>query len=32
MTALSTDLADPDAFPYFLWDDPMTVSLSLIHI
>ncbi|MBK8596608.1 MAG: hypothetical protein IPP07_10620 [Holophagales bacterium] len=26
MTALSTDLADPDAFPYFLWDDPMTVS------
>lgn len=26
MTALSTDLADPDALPYFLWDDPMTVA------
>lgn len=24
-TALSTDLKDPDAIPYFLWDDPMTV-------
>ena len=21
---LSTDLDDPEAFPYFLWDDPMT--------
>ena len=21
---LSADLEDPDAFPYFLWDDPMT--------
>src|SRR2546426_12481243 len=21
---LSTDLDDPDAYPYFLWDDPMT--------
>lgn len=21
--ALSTDLEDPEAFPYFLWDDPM---------
>jgi hypothetical protein len=23
---LSTDLSDPDAIPYFLWDDPMTVA------
>jgi hypothetical protein len=23
--ALSTDLADPEAIPYFLWDEPMTV-------
>ena len=23
---LSTDLDDPQAIPYFLWDDPMTVS------
>jgi hypothetical protein len=23
--ALSTDLRDPNAIPYFLWDDPMTV-------
>lgn len=22
---LSTDLDDPEAMPYFLWDDPMTV-------
>ena len=22
---LSTDLDDPDAYPWFLWDDPMTV-------
>lgn len=22
---LSTDLDDPEAFPYFLWDEPMTV-------
>ena len=22
--ALSTDLRDPDAYPYFLWDAPMT--------
>ncbi len=22
---LSTDLDDPDAVPYFLWDDPLTV-------
>lgn len=22
---LSTDLSDPDAVPYFLWDEPMTV-------
>ena len=22
---LSTDLGDPEAVPYFLWDDPMTV-------
>ncbi len=22
---LSTDLQDPDAVPYFTWDDPMTV-------
>ena len=22
---LSTDLDDPDAVPYFLWDEPMTV-------
>ena len=22
---LSTDLDDPDAYPYFLWDDPMTI-------
>ncbi len=21
---LSSDIDDPDAFPYFLWDDPMT--------
>jgi len=21
---LSSDLGDPEAFPYFLWDDPMT--------
>ena len=21
---LSTDLDDPEAYPYFLWDDPMT--------
>lgn len=26
MPALSTRLSDPDAVPYFLWDDPMTVS------
>ena len=24
--ALSTDLDDPNAVPYFLWDDPMTVA------
>lgn len=24
--SLSTDLADPSAVPYFLWDDPMTVA------
>jgi hypothetical protein len=24
--ALSTDLGDPEAIPYFLWDEPMTVS------
>jgi len=23
---LTTDLDDPDAVPYFLWDDPMTLS------
>ncbi|HEV8239069.1 MAG TPA: hypothetical protein VGS57_06865 [Thermoanaerobaculia bacterium] len=23
---LSTDLDDPEAVPYFLWDDPMTVG------
>ena len=23
---LSTDLADPEAVPYFLWDEPMTVG------
>ena len=23
---LSTDLSDPGAIPYFLWDEPMTVS------
>ncbi len=23
---LSTDLTDPQAVPYFLWDDPMTVT------
>ncbi|MBI5366338.1 MAG: hypothetical protein HZA54_04820 [Planctomycetes bacterium] len=23
---LSTDLTDPNAVPYFLWDDPMTVA------
>jgi hypothetical protein len=23
---LSTDLADPHAVPYFLWDEPMTVE------
>lgn len=23
--ALSTDLTDPTAIPYFLWDEPMTV-------
>jgi hypothetical protein len=23
---LSTDLRDPEAVPYFLWDEPMTVS------
>lgn len=22
---LSTDLDDPEAYPYFLWDDPMSV-------
>ena len=26
MFALSTDLDDPEAIPYFLWDDPMTVA------
>lgn len=26
MTALSSDLSDPDAIPWFLWDDPMTVA------
>ncbi len=25
-TLLSTDLSDPQAIPYFLWDDPMTVE------
>lgn len=24
--SLSTDLADPAAVPYFLWDDPMTIA------
>jgi hypothetical protein len=23
---MTTDLDDPDAVPYFLWDDPMTLS------
>lgn len=23
---LSTDLDDPDAVPYFMWDDPMTMA------
>ncbi len=23
---LSTDMKDPDAIPYFTWDDPMTVA------
>ncbi len=23
---LSTDLSDPSAIPYFLWDEPMTVA------
>jgi hypothetical protein len=23
---LSTNLDDPEAFPYFLWDDPITVA------
>ena len=23
---MTTDLRDPDAVPYFLWDDPMTLS------
>jgi hypothetical protein len=27
---LSTDLDDPTAIPYFLWDEPMTVG-ELIH-
>ena len=26
MPALSTRLTDPGAIPYFLWNDPMTVS------
>jgi len=26
VSALSTRLDDPGAIPYFLWDDPMTVS------
>lgn len=26
MAALSTRLAGPDAIPWFLWDDPVTVS------
>jgi len=26
ISALSTDLLDPDAVPYFTWDAPMTVS------
>jgi hypothetical protein len=25
-TRLSTDLDDPNAVPYFLWDDPLTVA------
>src|SRR5689334_17396009 len=25
-TFLSTDLDDPSAIPYFLWDDPMTIA------
>jgi hypothetical protein len=25
MPPLSTDLRNPDAIPYFLWDEPMTV-------
>lgn len=25
MATLSTDLDDPDAVPYFLWDEPLTV-------
>lgn len=25
-TPLSTQLEDPNAIPYFLWDDPMTVA------
>lgn len=26
LVRLSTDLGDPDAIPYFLWDEPMTVA------
>lgn len=26
MHPLSTDFDDPDAIPYFLWDEPMTVA------
>ncbi len=26
MPTLSSDLDDPNAVPYFLWDDPMTVT------
>jgi len=30
--ALSTDLRDTDAIPYFLWDDPMTVRELVEHL
>ena len=30
--ALSTDLDDPDAYPYFLWDEPMTVAELRRHL
>lgn len=30
--SLSTDLSDPSAIPYFLWDEPMTVAAFKVRL